>query len=136
MTYREYREFLFNQLYEVRLEPTAPGRPPKDVRYLKLNIGDEGTFYRSGRLPKSGRSINHATGTAEKGVSVYAVPWATSLAGLSERQWYTGKGVVVGFGSDNEPLIHPLGHWRKIGKPGYEPLKVMYEQEEEQRKCK
>jgi hypothetical protein len=39
-----------------------------------------------------------------------------SFAGMGERDWYMGTGKIIGFGSDDEPLIEPLGEWRRFAK--------------------
>ena len=77
-------------------------------------IGDIGTFYRSGEIPKSGKSYNFRDKYYEKGISVYQQPLATSFAGLQNREWYMGKGKIIDFGSDGEPVIKPTGKWEKL----------------------
>ncbi len=82
--------------------------------------GDVRTFYRKGALPESGRSFNHMTNAYEDGVSVYTTPRSGSIAGDVDRPWYYGKGKVIGFGGDDEPLIEPIGKWRKY--PGHKEI--------------
>lgn len=81
-------------------------------------IGDIGTFYRSGEIPESGKSYNYRDKYYEKGVSVYQQPLATSFAGLQGKEWYTGKGKIIDFGSDGEPIIKPMGKWEKLSVSG------------------
>ena len=70
-------------------------------------IGQEITFLRRGKAPASGVSVNHATGQAEPGVSVYLVldGHVADVDRFQDRPAYTGTGVVVGFGSDGEPCV-------------------------------
>lgn len=85
-----------------------------DAVYPMPAIGETRTFFRAGTLPKSGKSFNYRDQTNEIGVSVYATPFPDSLAGMTGRDWYSGTGTVVGFGSDGEPLIKPIGEWAKF----------------------
>lgn len=85
-------------------------------------VGSEGTFFRAGTLPPGGRSRNGATGQLEDGVSVYATPHATSLAGLASRDWYAGRGNVVAVGSDDEPVIRPIGKWKRFAGKDEHPV--------------
>jgi hypothetical protein len=55
-------------------------------------------------------------------VSVYPTPHATSLAGLADRPWYMGRGKVVAIGSDDEPVIEPIGDWEVFAKKGEHPV--------------
>ena len=57
-TLHEFRQALHDAAYETVSEPSAPGAPPNTVSRLRLQIGDEGTFYRSGPVPESGRSMS------------------------------------------------------------------------------
>ena len=85
-------------------------------------------FVRYGKLPKGGRSINHADGSLEAGVSVYygerlpsgearALPRSNmELAGalsIRDRQLYIVTGELVGTGSDGEPVLRNCRIWRK-----------------------
>jgi len=78
-------------------------------------------YVRYGDLPKGGRSVNHADGTAESGVSVYnglylpttgeaiAIPTtnaeACGMLTISDRPLYIVDGEEVGRGSDGEPVV-------------------------------
>lgn len=79
-------------------------------------------YIRFGRPPKGGRSLNHATGEYERGVSVYRgeynpetnkigfAPGSGSGAGvipliLGGKTPYIISGQEVGFGADGEPLL-------------------------------
>lgn len=78
---------------------------------------------RYGGLPPDCRSKNHLTGTLEAGISVYEAilrdgavqiilpsvetPGLVSLSGVNERPLYEVAGVLVGRGSDGEPLLNP-----------------------------
>ena len=88
------------------------GRMGKVVRK-----GDIRFFYRVGAPPEGGHSFNTMTRAYEKGVSVYVTPMAGSFAGDVKRPWYYGKGEVIGFGGDDEPLIKVIGRWKKY--PGH-----------------
>lgn len=106
------------------LADTPPEQMTADVFYQLVRAADpeafaetglHGYFFRSGDLPAGGFSRNHQTGQLEDGVSVYATPRATSMAGLTSRGIYFGKGEFVGTGSDDEPLIKPSGKWERLG---------------------
>lgn len=90
--------------------------------------GAKPCYVRYGKLPKGGRSINHADGSLEAGVSVYygerlpsgearALPRSNmELAGalsLMDRQLYIVTGELVGTGSDGEPVLRNCRIWRK-----------------------
>jgi hypothetical protein len=122
LSHKEFKKYLYDQAVETRMEPTAPGSPDQEIYYLRAKIGDEGTFFRKGKLPDKGQSYNYAEGRYEKGVSVYPSPQATSMAGLSEGDWYYGRGKIVDIGSDGEPVINPIGDWKNIGKNEYEAV--------------
>lgn len=77
----------------------------KDAR-----IGEVIQFVRHGKPPTSGVSQNHRDRTAEEGVSVYEIVNGAPLYvgwhfGISERPAYAGRGRIVGWGSDGEPLV-------------------------------
>lgn len=96
----------------------APGIAARGSRYI-----DYGQLYiRWGKLPKAGRSRNHATGQREAGISVYWADYnpgadtidyddASTLAGAALTHMFNGTpcylvtGDEVGIGSDGEPLI-------------------------------
>ena len=73
------------------------------TRYGKLPMGDDGFV---------ARSVNHAQGEPEYGVSVTDQEWETSLRGqISEcrnRKAITFYGIQVGYGSDGEPVVLPI----------------------------
>ena|SRR5687767_15718689 len=76
-------------------------------------IGEVIQFVRHGQPPASGDSRNHRDGFAEGGVSVYELkdgqPQYTGWHfGIAERPAYAGKGRIVGWGSDGEPLVEIL----------------------------
>lgn len=90
--------------------------------------GAKPCYVRYGKLPKGGRSINHADGALEAGVSVYygerlpsgearALPRSNmELAGalsLMDRQLYIVTGELAGTGSDGEPVLRNCRIWRK-----------------------
>lgn len=83
---------------------------PGDVRY----------YFRYGDVPPGGRSMNHATHEQEEGVSAYPTAGSEGLGADMGRPQYYGKGQLVGYGSDNEPLIIPKGKWRIY--PGHEAI--------------
>lgn len=77
-------------------------------------------YVRYGDLPHNGRSINHADGSAEAGVSVYrgqVLPTGEaraiissndelgSLLGIRSRKLYIVEGDLIGTGSDGEPVL-------------------------------
>ena len=76
----------------------------------KSRIGETIEFARFGKPPVSGQSTNHREHTAEDGVSVYEiingeidlVGWHF---GITDRVKYVGKGIILGWGSDGEPLV-------------------------------
>src|SRR5215510_3254395 len=73
-------------------------------------IGELIQFARHGEPPASGSSRNHREGTGEEGVSVYEVvagqmQYTGWWYGIAERSLYYGTGVIVGWGSDGEPLV-------------------------------
>lgn len=80
-------------------------------RLPQCEVGETRMFFRCGPAPASGVSRNFREGTAEAGVSCYWWPYATSLAGLAERDWYCGQGRLLGFGSDDEPIVEVAGEW-------------------------
>lgn len=94
----------------------------QDPRETNWKAGDEGYFYRAGALPKSGRSRDYRDNLELSGVSVYPLPNPYSFAGLKEADWYTGRGRIIGTGSDGEPLIKPIGKWEKFHDAGGEDL--------------
>jgi hypothetical protein len=67
-------------------------------------IGTLQTVVRYGDIPAGGKSYNHRDGKSEIGVSCY-------LESMRPRPWFTDrpkhifKAVIVGWGSDDEPLI-------------------------------
>lgn len=73
-------------------------------------IGQTIPFARYGKAPASGKSTNHREQTQEAGLSVYEivngkiehVGWHF---GITDRALYLGTGVIVGWGSDGEPLV-------------------------------
>lgn len=90
--------------------------------------GAKPCYVRYGKLPKGGRSINHADGSLEAGVSVYygerlpsgearALPRSNmELAGalsIMDRQLYIVTGELAGTGSDGEPVLRNCRIWRK-----------------------
>jgi len=76
-------------------------------------IGEKIEFVRHGTPPSSGYSVNHRDGTTEDGVSVYEVKNGTiDYVGwyfdISDRPMFRGFGIIVGFGSDHEPVVKIL----------------------------
>ncbi len=87
-----------------------------------MNIGDEISFVRYGRIPANGMSTNWATGEKEAGVSVYTED-CTVRGEFEERETVIrGIGTVIGFGSDDEPLIDA----RTIWSDDYAPEEELY----------
>ena len=72
-------------------------------RYGSLPVGDDGFV---------ARSVNHAEGEPEYGVSVADQEWDNSLRGrISQcrtRKAISFYGIQVGFGSDDEPVVLPI----------------------------
>ena len=73
-------------------------------------IGETIEFVRYGKPPASGVSRNHREDVAEEGVSVYELKsgqpdYVGFYFGSAQRPAYAGKGRIVGWGSDGEPLI-------------------------------
>lgn len=95
-------------------------------------------YLRFGEIPESGKSKNHLTGNLEIGVSVYdcvflngryklVMPNLThsacvSLSGVLERPCFLVTGVLIGRGSDGEPLLRSPVIIKPINIHG-EPLK-------------
>ena len=90
-------------------------------------IGTRIQFVRYGAIPASGHSINWAQNTAEEGVAVYrllgnGVHEPTLRAEFASRIPITGTAVMVGTGSDDEPIIdattiildQPVKTWEAI----------------------
>jgi len=70
-------------------------------------------FFRYGAPPEGGRSRNHVTGDMEAGISVYATPRPTSFID-TDRPLYAVRGVAIGLGSDDEPVIVQTGEARRL----------------------
>lgn len=73
-------------------------------------LGESIQFARFGAAPKSGKSTNHREGTQEAGLSVYEIQHGTIQYvgwhfGITDRALYLGTGIIVGWGSDGEPLV-------------------------------
>lgn len=73
-------------------------------------IGDVIDFVRHGEPPKSGVSTNKRDSTAEEGVSVYMLhdgepEYVGWHFGMWHRPAYSGKGTIVAWGSDGEPIV-------------------------------
>jgi hypothetical protein len=72
-------------------------------------IGEEIEFIRYGDIPE--RSYNYRDSTTEDGISVYEVvdgqpQYVGWHFGISDREvQIRGRGVIVGWGSDGEPLV-------------------------------
>jgi hypothetical protein len=83
-------------------------------------IGQAIRFLRFGDVPESGESFNHRDRTAEEGVSVYEIAEGRAemtgfYFGFLDRPAYRGTGVIVGWGSDGEPLVSQVSRLRRIG---------------------
>lgn len=95
-----------------------------DVRSLcgacqAARVGEEIAFVRYGKPPVSGCSTNHRERTAEAGVSVYELvegePRHVGFHfGITDRPAYHGRGIIVGWGSDGEPLVRIIGRIKKM----------------------
>jgi hypothetical protein len=77
----------------------------------KARVGQEIEFVRYGR-PVT-RSRNHRDGQIEEGTSVYELvdgkPRYTGwYFGIVQRPAYSGRAIIVGWGSDGEPLVRIL----------------------------
>ena len=72
----------------------------------EARIGTEIEFVRFGA--PVGRSMNHQTGCAESGMSVYEIGVGIIRSEFADRPAYTGRGVIVGYGSDDEPLVRAI----------------------------
>lgn len=95
-------------------------------------------YVRFFRLPKGGRSKNHNDGHREAGVSVYGPCWydaaANQIRGLSvqasvliaaESPAWIVTGDLVGYGSDDEPLIRNVTVLNPIAFDGYTARPVL-----------
>ena len=84
-------------------------------------IGESIDFIRFGLPPASGKSTNHASGQAESGISVLEIrggraDFTGSISALNmieSRPAFLGKGEIVGWGSDGEPLVKIVSLSRK-----------------------
>ena len=86
------------------------------LRCREARIDEEIDFVRFGDIPE--RSVNHRDGTVEDGISVYEIvdgePHLVGWHfGISNREKHFGRGVIVGWGSDGEPLVRII----EIKKP-------------------
>lgn len=113
---------------EWRGEPREAIKPLKGLCHecRKERIGASIEFVRFGSVPAEGRSRNHRDGTDEAGVSVYEIKdGAIEFVGFHfdfvDRPAYRGTGVIVGWGSDGEPLVRPVDV-RKLTKAQTEKL--------------
>lgn len=83
-------------------------------RTQPTQTGTEIRFVRYGRVPESGSSVNWQTGDIEAGVSVYELHSTGEAIGTVRAEFadralvYVGRGIVVGAGSDGEPLVRVL----------------------------
>ncbi len=75
----------------------------------KLFLGQEIAFLRFGDAPESGQSYNYATNSYEDGLSVYMIADGqlcnTIRCEFTDRKIYAGKGMLIGFGGDDEALV-------------------------------
>jgi hypothetical protein len=71
----------------------------------QVDVGSTGVFWRKGPPPEGGKSFNFKEKFFEQGVSAYFSPDPTSFAGIDDRPWYRVIGQLLGYGSDNEPLL-------------------------------
>lgn len=101
-----------------------PGSPlfPDETKHVPglclecrtARIGEVIDFVRYGSIPESGSSCNHRDRTSEGGVSVYEVRdghpvYVGWYFGIIEREVVIrGRGRIVGWGSDGEPLVEIL----------------------------
>jgi len=82
-------------------------------------VGEVIEFARYGKPPAGGQSTNHRERMAEAGISVYEVvngeiKFTGWHFGITEsRPAYSGKGRIIGFGSDGEPLVQILSIRRR-----------------------
>lgn len=84
----------------------------EEARKRGRSVGDTIEFVRYGRPVAN--SKNHRDGTIEDGMSVYMldgieVVYVGFCFGIVERPAYRGRGVIVGWGSDGEPLVTVVG---------------------------
>ena len=112
------------------------GSDPRGAHSAGVNMIGKLRYLRFGPIPKSEQSHNHAMGTIEKGVSVYAldendnpiVPtkgeWAADDLAFRQRREtgtrYIVQGDRVGTGYDGEPLLRNVKIVKDISeKPKY-----------------
>jgi hypothetical protein len=77
---------------------------------LDRRIGEKINFVRYGTPPRSGHSYNYRDQHSEGGVSVYEmkdgeIDYTGWYFGMIDRPMYKGIGIIVGWGSDREPLV-------------------------------
>lgn len=100
-------------------------RPCVECRAAR--VGQTIRFLRFGEMPESGASFNYRDRTDEDGVSVYEVLKGRAVLagwhfGFLARTAYRGTGVIVGWGSDGEPLVGEVTGLRRIGRKEVEKL--------------
>lgn len=86
----------------------------KQRRRCGFEIGDTIRFVRFGDLPRGGKSWNYRDQVPEVGVSVYLldendepvlVGWSFDIV---KRPAYAGRGEILGWGSDGEPVVRVI----------------------------
>jgi hypothetical protein len=87
-------------------------RRSEDASKRGKAIGDVIEFVRHGRPVEKSR--NHRDGTVEDGMSVYMldgdeVVYVGFWFGIAAKPAYRGRGRIVGWGSDGEPLVEVIG---------------------------
>lgn len=76
----------------------------------QARVGETIQFARYGKAPVSGKSLNHREQVSEAGLSVYEivegrVDFVGWHFGITDRPLYLGTGIIVGWGSDGEPVV-------------------------------
>jgi len=100
-------------------EASDEALPGQCFECSKKRIGEAIRFLRFGKPPSSGKSFDYRDKRAERGVSVYELgPDGKPILqgwhfGITERPAYLGKGRIVGFGSDGEPVVKILGKLKR-----------------------
>jgi len=83
-------------------------------------VGQEIEFLRFGKPPESGYSYNYQSNRNEAGVSCYVVingkVAATVRGEFEDRQAYIGRGILLGFGGDDEALVQIISIRKISGK--------------------
>jgi hypothetical protein len=102
----------------------------------QFRFGETIHFIRYGKFPASGTSYNYRDNKPEAGISVYEIvdgniQFVGGCFGCTGRRFYLGDGIIVGWGSDGEPLVKILTihNVDRSTRAGYTKQLARYQQE-------